>query len=242
MTQNKAVVTTALVGQRGRVMLPAQVQKATNVVQGTKVAISTAPDGTITIRPLWAVQQRLREDLAPLLAGHLPASAAGLRVGGRPVPAEQPEPGGPLQELTVSKGTALFQSPPLWEDKRAVFTARAVLAWLAADQRALVDTFLPHAVLPEAAATELVTTLARAGAHQHADRLLTDLGLLGVQRPSTAEHRATLAEHTALALELTADAARDGFDVTLPDALCAAAAVRLHLPLFAADLLSPAAG
>ncbi len=80
--------------------------------------------------------------------------------------------------------------------------------------------------------------LARVGAAKHADGLLDDLTVLGVRTPGPAQHRAALAEDTALTLELTADAAAVGVEVPMPDALCAAAAHRLGLPLFTADLVA----
>ncbi|MFE4360426.1 hypothetical protein [Kitasatospora sp. NPDC056800] len=122
-----------------------------------------------------------------------------------------------------------------------VVTARAVLAWLGSGPGSPLDSWLDHAVLPEPAVTELVTALARAGAHDRADALLAELAVLGVRQPGPAKHRATLAADTAAALELTARAASAGVDLTMPDALCTAAAHRLGIPLLAADLL-PAQG
>ncbi|MFJ6791980.1 hypothetical protein [Streptomyces angustmyceticus] len=120
-----------------------------------------------------------------------------------------------------------------------MLTARAILAWLTSSPKDLVEDALPYAVLPEAAVTDLITTLAQAGAHQHADALLADLAVLGVRMPSPAKHRATLAEDTAVALELTQTAAQARYTLSMPDALCAAAARRLEAGLIAADLLTP---
>ncbi|WSR45874.1 hypothetical protein OG196_43020 (plasmid) [Kitasatospora purpeofusca] len=92
-------------------------------------------------------------------------------------------------------------------------------------------------MLPEAAVNELVTALARASAPEHADHLLTELTLLGVRQVRPAEHRAALAPDTAHALDLTTRAAATGIDLTMADALCAATAHRLALPLLAADLI-----
>ncbi|MGW1354862.1 hypothetical protein ACWCQE_37210 [Streptomyces sp. NPDC002409] len=122
-----------------------------------------------------------------------------------------------------------------------MLTSRAVLAWLTAEYGDLIADALPHGVLPEAAVTDLITHLARAGAHERADALLTDLGVLGVKMPNTARTRATLAEDTAVALDLIRTADTAGYLLTMPDALCAAAARRLEVGLIAADLLTPAA-
>ncbi|MFE0460420.1 hypothetical protein ACFW1A_14355 [Kitasatospora sp. NPDC058965] len=81
--------------------------------------------------------------------------------------------------------------------------------------------------------------LARAGAHAQADPLLTDLAVLGVQRPGADEHRAALAADTAHALHLVSGAAENGFLLSMADALCVAAADRIGLPVVAADLLTP---
>ena len=239
MEQTETVVTTAKIGQRGRLILPAQVQRATHITQGTLVAVRTAPDGTITIEPLWVVRARLRATYAPLLSAHLPVGPARLHGGGCSVDAADVTDLGPalqpLPERDPGSGRRAFR-----DDQRLVLTARAVLAWLSAGPGDLVDSVLPYAVLPEAAVTELITTLARAGAHQAADALLADLSVLGVRLPGPAKQRATLAEDTAIALELTQDAARAGYTLTLSDALCGAAALRLEARLVAADLLTPA--
>ncbi|MET8831628.1 hypothetical protein ABZX40_37850 [Streptomyces sp. NPDC004610] len=67
----------------------------------------------------------------------------------------------------------------------------------------------------------------------------------GRSRPGTwvrvvgpAKDRAQLAEDTAAALELIETASRAGHGLTMPDALCAAAARRLEVGLIAADLLT----
>lgn len=240
MEQRETVVTTARVGQRGRLILPAQIQRATGVMQGAVVALRTAPDGTITIEPLWAVRARLRDTYTPLLAGHLPTGPALLHAGGRDTdPADLTDLGPvlqPLPERAPGSGRRVYR-----DDQRPVLTARAVLAWFTSSPGDLVEDALPYAVLPEAAVTDLITTLAQAGAHQHADALLADLAVLGVRLPGPAKHRATLAEDTADALELTQTAAKAGYVLTMADALCAAASRRLEAGLIAADLLTPTA-
>ncbi|MEV7602945.1 AbrB/MazE/SpoVT family DNA-binding domain-containing protein [Kitasatospora sp. NPDC089797] len=234
MTQRQTVVTTAKIGQRGRLILPAQIQRAALIGSGDTVAVRTSEDGTITIEPLWAVRNRLRATFTVLLDGHLPAGPARMLVGGTtltktagplPVPMRPLSPASP-EDRAVVPG-----------DCQAVFTARAVLAGITGEHTSRMDLWLSRAVLPESAVTELFTILARAGTHERADALLADLAVLGVQIPGPAKHRAHLAEDTALALELTAEAAREGVEVPMPDALCTAAAHRLGVPLFAADLL-----
>ncbi|MEV8103158.1 hypothetical protein [Streptomyces sp. NPDC088135] len=235
MEQRETVITTARIGQRGRLILPAQVQRATGITQGAVVALRTAPDGTITIEPLRAVRARLRATYTPLLTGHLPTGPAQLHVGGRD--ADPDDLGAvlqPLPERDPGTGRRVYR-----DDQRLVLTARAILAWFTASPH-LVENALPYAVLPEAAVTDLITTLAQAGAHQRADALLADLAVFGVRLPGPAKHRATLAEDTAVALELTRKAAQLGYTLTLADALCAATALRLEARLVAADLLTPA--
>ncbi|MFF2751331.1 AbrB/MazE/SpoVT family DNA-binding domain-containing protein [Kitasatospora sp. NPDC058048] len=237
MTQHEPIVTTARIGQRGRLILPAQIQRAAHLTEGTTVAVRTAEDGTITIEPLWTVRARLRAAFVPLLDGHLPAGEARLHAGGL-APDEEPGPLPiPLQPLPDRSAAADGGRIAVRDDRRAVFTARAILAWFAAEPGSRVDAWLPYAVLPEPAVAELYTALARAGAHQRADTLLAELAVLGVRLPGPAKARATLAEDTAHAVQLTAEAARAGVEVPLSDALCAAAAHRLGVPLFAADLL-----
>lgn len=238
MTHSEPVVTTARIGQRGRLILPAQIQRAALITSGDLVAVRAAEDGTITIEPLRAVRARLRATFGPLLDGHLPNGPARLLAGGLSL-TEEPGPL-PIVLHPLPGGTQRPEggSIAVPDDQTAVFTARGLLAWFAAEPGSRVDAWLSHAVLPEPAVAELYTTLARAGAHDRADALLTNLAVLGVHLPDPAEHRTTLAEDTAHAVELTAEAARAGVDVPLPDALCAAAAHRLGVPLFAADLLS----
>ncbi|WP_327071943.1 hypothetical protein [Kitasatospora sp. NBC_01302] len=238
MEQSETVVTTVTIGQRGRLILPAQVQRATGITQGARVAVRTAPDGTITIEPLWAVRARLRATYSPLLTDHLPLYPARLHAGGLGVDADPGDLGPvlhPLPERDPGSGRRVYR-----DDQRVVVTARAVLAWLTAGPGSLVEYALPNAVLPEAGVGELITVLARAGAHQDADALLAELAVIGLRLPSPAKYRTTLAEDTAIALELTQDAVRAGYTITLPDALCAATALRLEAPLVAADLLTPA--
>ncbi|MFK0181798.1 hypothetical protein ACIQVR_38265 [Streptomyces xanthochromogenes] len=122
-----------------------------------------------------------------------------------------------------------------------MLTSRAVLAWLTAGYGTLIADALPYGVLPEAAVADLVTTVARPGAHERADALLSDLGVLGIRTPGPARSRATLAQDTAMAMDLIRAAAQEGYTLTMPDALCAAAARRLEAGLIAADLLTPAA-
>ncbi|MCS0606013.1 hypothetical protein NX794_33115 [Streptomyces sp. LP11] len=240
MESSEIVVTTARIGQRGRLLLPVQAQRATRIVQGTQVALRTEPNGTITIEPLWAVTNRLRAEYTELLDGHLPAGPALLFAGGRPVDPDVLTDLGPvlhhLPDRDPGTGRRVYR-----DDRGPVLTSRAVLAWLTADHGTLIADALPYGVLPDAAVTDLITTLARAGAHERAEALLTDLGVLGVKMPGAARNRAALAGDTAMALELirTADAA--GHLLTMPDALCAAAAHRLEAGLVAADLLTPAA-
>ncbi|MER6477130.1 AbrB/MazE/SpoVT family DNA-binding domain-containing protein [Streptomyces filamentosus] len=246
-------VTTTRIGQRGRIILPAQVQAATHIRQGVRVALRTSPDGTITIEPLWTLRTRLRATYGPLLAGHVPAGPVVLHIGGRDLePEDLPDPAG-LPRLT-GPGTALcpvlaqdahdpraFQR--LYEEGQpVVLTARAVLSWLTTPDDHRTDSLMPCAVLPEAAVTDLVTTLAQAGIHDRLDALLADLNALGVRIPGPAKRRATLAQDTAVAVGLTNTAAKDGWTLTPADALCTAAALRLEAWLAAADLLTaPAA-
>ncbi|MFD4392625.1 AbrB/MazE/SpoVT family DNA-binding domain-containing protein [Streptomyces sp. NPDC058495] len=243
-------VTTTRIGQRGRIILPAQVQAATHIRQGVKVALRTSPDGTITIEPLWTLRTRLRATYGPLLTGHAPAGPIVLHIGGRDLePEDLPDPAG-LPRLTGPGMTTLC--PVLGQDAHdprafqrlygegqpVVLTARAVLSWLTTPDDHRTDSLLACAVLPETAVTDLVTTLAQAGIHDRLDALLADLGALGVRVPGPAKHRATLAHDTAVAVGLTKTAAKDGWTLTLADALCAAAALRLEAWLAAADLLT----
>lgn len=239
MEQRETVVTTARIGQRGRLILPAQIQRATGVMQGTLVALRTGPDGTITIEPLWAVRARLKATYAPLLAGHLPANSARLHAGGRGLdPTDLTDLGPVLQPLPdrdPGSGRRVYR-----DDQCLVLTARAVLAWFTSSPGDLVEDALPYGVLPEAAVTDLITTLAKASAHEHADALIADLAVLGVRLPGPTKRRATLAEDTALALELIQTAAQAGHVLTMADAVCAATSRRLEAGLVAADLLTPA--
>ncbi|WP_457541831.1 AbrB/MazE/SpoVT family DNA-binding domain-containing protein [Streptomyces filamentosus] len=245
-------VTTARIGQRGRLILPAQIQAATHLRQGVRVALRTGPDGTVTIEPLWTLRNRLRAVYGPLLAGHAPAGPVLPYVGGRGLdPDALPDPAG-LPHL-AAPGTALrpvlAQDPQdprafqrLYEEGQpAVFTARAVLAWFTApDDSHRTACLLSHAVLPEAAVTELATALAQAGIHDRLDALLAELGALGVRTPGPARQRTTLAQDTAVAVDLTKAAAEEGWTLTLADAMCAAAALRQEAWLAAADLLTTA--
>ncbi|MEW1551503.1 AbrB/MazE/SpoVT family DNA-binding domain-containing protein [Streptomyces tsukubensis] len=237
MEQQPTFTTTARIGQRGRLILPAQVQRALRVTQGTTVALRTLPDGSLVIEPLWVVRNRLREKYAEILADHLPTGPAQLHGGGRDS-AEPTEPTGlgtalqPLPERDPSTGCRVYR-----DDTRLVLTARAVLAWVAVGP-GLVENALPYGVLPEAAVEDLVTVLVRGGAGEHADALLADLAVLGVRMPGPAKQRATLAQDTAVALRLVEEAAKAGYVLTMPDARCAAAAVRLEARLVAADLLA----
>ncbi|WP_380286476.1 hypothetical protein [Kitasatospora purpeofusca] len=237
-TTTGPVIATARVGQRGRLILPTQIQHAAHITEGALVAIRTADDGAITIEPLWAVRDRLRTTVEPLLTGHLPTGPARILTGGHPLPED--ENPGPLPAAL----RPLPDSAPILPlgDQRVVFTARAVLAWISGGPGSRAATWLGQAVLPEPAVTELVTVLARAGVHEQADAVLAELAVVGVRQPGPAKHRATLAADTALALELTAQASAAGVDLTMPDALCAAAAHRLGLPLLTADLLPPEEG
>ncbi|MFE3875469.1 AbrB/MazE/SpoVT family DNA-binding domain-containing protein [Kitasatospora sp. NPDC059146] len=236
-TTTEPVIATARVGQRGRLVLPTQIQRAAHITEGALVALRTASDGTVTIEPLWAVRDRLRESFAPLLAGYLPTDPAQMLVGGHPLP--ENDASGPLPTALLPLSDGIRISPA--SDQRVVFTAGAILAWIGGGPGSRANTWLYQAVLPEPAVTELVTVLARAGAHEQADTLLAELAVVGVRQPGPAKHRATLAADTALALELTAQAADGGVDLTMPDALCTAAARRLGIPLLAAGLL-PAGG
>ncbi|MEW1551342.1 AbrB/MazE/SpoVT family DNA-binding domain-containing protein [Streptomyces tsukubensis] len=241
MEQPETFTTTARIGQRGRLILPAQVQRALRVTQGATVALRTEPDGSLVIEPLWVVRNRLREKYAELLADHLPAGPAQLHGGGRDsTEASEPAELGPALQPLPERGPGTGR----WayrDDARLVLTARAVLAWVAVGP-GLVENALPYGVLPEAAVEDLVTVLVRAGVHEHADALLADLAVLGVRVPGPAKQRATLAQDTAVALKLIEEAARAGYVLTLPDARCAAAAVRLEARLIAADLLTPLSG
>lgn len=240
MESSETVVTTVRIGQRGRLILPVQAQRATRITQGTQVALRTGPDGSITIEPLWAVTNRLRAEYTQLLDGHLPAGPALLFAGGRPVGPDEITDLGPVLHQLPDRDPGTGRR--VYRDERGpVLTSRAVLAWLTAEHGTLITDALPYGVLPEAAVSDLVTTLARAGAHERADALLTDLGVLGVKMPGAARNRATLAEDTAMALELIRTADTAGHLLTMPDALCAAAARRLEAGLVAADLLTPAA-
>ncbi|MER5353376.1 hypothetical protein ABT093_23955 [Kitasatospora sp. NPDC002551] len=232
-TTTGPVIATAKVGQRGRLILPTQIQRAARITEGALVAIRTADDGTITIEPLWAVRDRLRTTVEPLLTGHLPTGPARMLTGGHLPEDENP---GPLPAALRPLPDSTRISPH-GGDQRVVFTARAVLAWIGGGPGSREASWLGQAVLPEPAVAELVTVLARAGAHDRAEAVLAELAVVGVRQPGPAKHRATLAGDTALALELTAQAAAAGVDLTMPDALCAAAAHRLGLPLLAADLL-----
>jgi bifunctional DNA-binding transcriptional regulator/antitoxin component of YhaV-PrlF toxin-antitoxin module len=242
MEQKTIVTTTSRIGERGRLMLPVQVQRAALLTKGDMVVVRATEDGTVIVEPIRVLMQRLRDTFRPLLADQLPAGPARLHYGGH---LDELPPGDTdvlpleLRELDLPDWPAVLAATEPADEPYAVLTARAVLAWLTAEPGSVVDAALPHAVLPETAVTELITTMARAGAHAQADPLLTDLALLGVQMPSSDEHRATLAGRTATALEHIASAARVGFDVSLPDALCAATAYQLGLPLIAADLLTP---
>ncbi|MFD9597358.1 AbrB/MazE/SpoVT family DNA-binding domain-containing protein [Kitasatospora sp. NPDC059973] len=234
MTEPTAV--TARVGQRGRLVLPAQAQRAARITEGDLVAVRTT-DGAITIEPLWAVRDQLRTTFAPLLAGHLPAGPALMLTGGHPLPDHDENSDQPPAELRPLPGDTRGVRVLAGGEQRVVVTARAVLAWIAAGPDSRVSHWLDRAILPEAAVADLVTVLARAGAHERADHLLAELTLLGVRQPRPAEHRAALATDTAHALDLTTRAAAAAIELTMPDALCAAAAHRLALPLLAADLL-----
>ncbi|MFY0516041.1 AbrB/MazE/SpoVT family DNA-binding domain-containing protein [Streptomyces anulatus] len=239
MESSETVVTTVRIGQRGRLILPAQAQRATGIAQGTQVALRTGPNGSITIEPLWAVTNRLRAEYMELLEGHLPAGPALLFAGGRRVAPDGLTDLGPtlhhMPDRDPGTGRRVYR-----DDRGPVLTSRAVLAWLTAKHGTLVADALPYGVLPEAGVADLVTILARAGAHERADALLTDLGVLGVKMPGAARKRATLAEDTAVALGLIRTADTAGYVLTMPDALCAAAARRLEAGLVAADLLAPA--
>jgi bifunctional DNA-binding transcriptional regulator/antitoxin component of YhaV-PrlF toxin-antitoxin module len=240
MESSETVVTTARIGQRGRLILPVQAQRATGIAQGTQVAVRTGPNGSITIEPLWAVTNRLRAEYTELLDGHLPAGPALLFAGGRPVDPDDVTDLGPalhqLPDRDPGTGRRVYR-----DDRGPVLTSRAVLAWLTAGHGSLIADALPYGVLPEAAVTDLITALARAGAHERADALLSDLGVLGIRMPGPARNRAVLAQDTAMALDLIRTAAQAGYTLTTPDALCAAAARRLEAGLVAADLLAPAA-
>ncbi|MFJ4094169.1 AbrB/MazE/SpoVT family DNA-binding domain-containing protein [Kitasatospora sp. NPDC089913] len=234
MTEPIAV--TARIGQRGRLILPAQLQRAARITEGDTVALRTAPNGAITIEPLWAVREQLRNTFAPLLGDHLPAGPALMLTGGYPLP--EPDDTDPLPaELRPLPRAVQGVGVLALGDQRAVLTARAVLHWIATGPDSKVNAWLDRVVLPEAAVNELVTVLARAGAHERADRLLAELPLIGVRQVCPAEHRAALASDTARALDLTTRAAAAGIDLTMADALCAATAHRLAMPLLAADLV-----
>ncbi|KOV13308.1 hypothetical protein ADK60_29885 [Streptomyces sp. XY431] len=238
MTEPTAVTAvTARVGQRGRLVLPAQAQRAARITEGDLVAVRTTSEGAITIEPLWAVRERLRADFGPPLAGHLPLGQALMLTGGHPLP-EPDDDTDPLPaELRPLPWDVRGVRVLALGEHKVVLTARAVLHWIAAGPDSRVGHWLDRAVLPEAAVADLVTVLARAGIHERADHLLNELTLLGVRQVRPAEHRAALAADTAHALDLTNRAAAGGIDLTMPDALCAAAAHRLALPLLAADLL-----
>ncbi|WP_443077402.1 AbrB/MazE/SpoVT family DNA-binding domain-containing protein [Streptomyces sp. SP17BM10] len=81
-TPKEPVVTTAKIGQRGRLILPAKVQQAAYITSGDTVSVRVADDGTITIEPLHVVRTRLRTVFTPLFDGHLPAGPARLLAGG----------------------------------------------------------------------------------------------------------------------------------------------------------------
>ncbi|MET8816484.1 AbrB/MazE/SpoVT family DNA-binding domain-containing protein [Streptomyces sp. NPDC004549] len=242
MEPSQTVVTTARVGQRGRLILPAQAQRATGITPGTQVVVRTGPAGSITIEPLWAVANRLRSEYAELLDGHLPGGAALLFAGGRDIdidPSDLTVLGPVLHHLpdrAPASGRRAYR-----DDRGPVLTARAVLAWLTADHGTLVVDALPFGVMPEAAVSDLITVLAHAGAHQRADALLVDLGVLGLRLPGPSRNRTTLAQDTAVAVDLIGVAAQAGYALSMPDALCAAAARRLETGLIAADLLTPVA-
>ncbi|MFD4791765.1 hypothetical protein ACFWN1_32980 [Streptomyces sp. NPDC058459] len=129
---------------------------------------------------------RLRAEYTELLDGHLPTGPALLVAGGRHI-----DPG-----VVTDLGPALHQLPDRnpgtgrrgnRDDRGPVLTSRSVLAWLTAGHGTLIVDALPYGVLPEAAVADLVTHLARAGHHERADALLTDLGVLGVRMPGSAK-------------------------------------------------------
>ncbi|MEV7602953.1 hypothetical protein AB0O91_36865 [Kitasatospora sp. NPDC089797] len=227
------------IGQRGRLIVPAALQRGAGMSEGTRVVLRVTTDGTITIETVWALALRLRATTGRLLPPQGPVT---VRWGGRPGLPATARPTDPLLPAAAAKRTldrALAYAESGGTDTLVVVTASAVLGWLAEAEGAgpgsLADSLLPYAVLPEQAVAQLVTALVKAGARDQVDLVLADLQLLGLKLTTPSEGHADLAHDTATALDLVTDAARDGAELDFTDALCAAVALRLGLLLLAAD-------
>lgn len=53
-------------GDRGRVVLPAEVRASAGITQGTRMLLTTEADGSLRLRPYAAVADQSRGMLAPL--------------------------------------------------------------------------------------------------------------------------------------------------------------------------------
>ncbi|UKZ02835.1 AbrB/MazE/SpoVT family DNA-binding domain-containing protein (plasmid) [Streptomyces viridifaciens] len=238
MDQNTRAATMTVVGQRGRLIIPAALQRAAGIAEGTRVAIRATEDGTTILEPTWAVAARLRRTVGPLLR---PQGEVSVRWGGRPGRPDGVRPTDLLLPATAARSAverALGFAEGGGTDLLVVLTASAVLGWLTGADgtgpgSAMAGT-LPYAVLPEQAVAQLVTVLVRAGGRDEVDMVLADLQLLGLKLTAPGEGHADLAHDTATALALVTDAARDGVALDFTDALCTAVALRLGLLLLAA--------
>ncbi|WP_100590125.1 AbrB/MazE/SpoVT family DNA-binding domain-containing protein [Kitasatospora sp. CB02891] len=232
-------VATAVIGQRGRLIVPIALQRAAGITEGTRVVLRATADGTITVEPTWTVVLRLRSTVGSLLPPQGPVS---VRWGGRPGLRDGVRPTDPLLPASAVRSVidrGLGHAEADGTDTLAVLTAGAVLGWLAAAEGcgpgSPADALLPHGVLPEQAVGELVTALVRAGLLDQVDDVLTDLRLLGLSLSAPGDGHPDLAHDTATALRLVADATQRGAALEFTDALCTAIALRLGVLLLAAD-------
>ncbi|MGW4808743.1 AbrB/MazE/SpoVT family DNA-binding domain-containing protein [Kitasatospora sp. NPDC004272] len=230
-----------VIGQRGRLILPAALQQATGIEEGTRVVLRSSESGVVTVEPLSAVPDRLRRTVGPMLPL---GGTVSTRWGGRPGLPAGVLPTDVLPRRNAPKwSNAIGYAETSGTDLLAVLTAGAVLAWLAgpadpanpADPAAPMPAVLPYAVLPEQAVTQFVTALARAGCtRDQVATVLADLQLLGLRLAAPGIGHTDLAEDTVTALELaTAARDRDGAELDATDALCAAVALRLGVLLLA---------
>ncbi|MEU9132421.1 AbrB/MazE/SpoVT family DNA-binding domain-containing protein [Kitasatospora sp. NPDC048540] len=236
MDNNTEAVARSTVGQRGRLMIPAALQRVAGIAEGTRVVLRVTTDGTITVETVWALALRLRSSVGRMLP---PPGAVSVRWGGRPGRPDGVRPTDPLPRSSEPNWLeAAGYAEATGTGPLTVLTADAVLSWLAgADGTGPggpLASALPHAVLPEQAVGQLVTHLVKAGARDQVDAVLGDLQLLGLQLAAPSDGHADLAHDTATALELVTDAARDGGELDFTDALCAAVALRLGLLLISA--------
>ncbi|MGW4694051.1 AbrB/MazE/SpoVT family DNA-binding domain-containing protein [Kitasatospora cineracea] len=226
------------IGQRGRLILPAALQRAVALEEGAHVVLRTTEGGVVTVEPLSAVPDRLCRTVGPMLPL---GGKVSTRWGGRPG-----LPAGVLPTDTIPR-----RGVPKWPSSigyaqtsgtelLAVLTTGTVLAWLAdptdpPDPAAPMPAVLPYAVLPEQSVAQLVTALVHAGCtRDQVDTVLEDLTLLGLRLVAPGSGHADLAEDTVTALELIAAVRdRDGVELDAADALCAAVALRLGVPLLA---------